>query len=95
MLDGGRQGHIQRLIEQVHTQMPKGCTLPPIASTELIIEKRATFAATPGLHRPANATAYKRLALAGDYTDTGYPAVLEGAVASGLAAADVISANLR
>ena len=94
MLDGERDGHIARLIAQVRAQLPAGLTLPPITSTELIVEKRATFAATPGLVRPANATPWKRLALAGDWTDTGYPAVLEGAVASGLAAADVISANL-
>ncbi|MDQ2140039.1 hydroxysqualene dehydroxylase HpnE [Alcaligenaceae bacterium B3P038] len=94
MLDGERDGHIARLIAQVRAQLPAGLTLPPITSTELIIEKRATFAATPGLIRPANATPWKRLALAGDWTDTGYPAVLEGAVASGLAAANVISTNL-
>ncbi|MYZ43424.1 hydroxysqualene dehydroxylase HpnE [Schauerella aestuarii] len=94
MMDGERAEHVQRLIDQVRAQLPVGLAMPQIASTELIVEKRATFAATPGLVRPANATPWKRLALAGDWTDTGYPAVLEGAVASGQAAASIISANL-
>lgn len=53
----------------------------------VIRDKHATFAATPGLRRPSNATHSPRLWLAGDYTDTGYPATLEGAVCSGERAA--------
>jgi squalene-associated FAD-dependent desaturase len=52
-----------------------------------ITEKRATFACTPGLARPANATGLAGLALAGDYTAGEYPATLEAAVRSGAAAA--------
>jgi uncharacterized protein with NAD-binding domain and iron-sulfur cluster len=52
-----------------------------------LTEKRATFACTPGLARPANATALPGLFLAGDYTASEYPATLETAVRSGLAAA--------
>ncbi|WP_345250623.1 hydroxysqualene dehydroxylase HpnE [Pigmentiphaga soli] len=68
--------------------------LPPAIATELIIDKRATFAARPGLRRPGNATPWPRLALAGDWTDTGYPATLEGAVRSGEAAARHLAAKL-
>ncbi|MBM3116335.1 hydroxysqualene dehydroxylase HpnE [Jeongeupia naejangsanensis] len=49
----------------------------------VIAEKRATFAATPGLWRPANATGEPTLWLAGDYTAGDYPATLEGAIRSG------------
>ncbi|WP_200916945.1 hydroxysqualene dehydroxylase HpnE [Jeongeupia sp. HS-3] len=49
----------------------------------VIAEKRATFAATPGLWRPANTTAEPSLWLAGDYTAGDYPATLEGAIRSG------------
>ena len=56
--------------------------------TKTITEKRATFACTPGVERPANATAAPGFFLAGDYTAGPYPATLEGAVASGLAAAE-------
>ena len=55
--------------------------------TRVLTEKRATFACTPGLARPANATGLAGLVLAGDYTAGDYPATLETAARSGLAAA--------
>jgi squalene-associated FAD-dependent desaturase len=55
--------------------------------SRVLTEKRATFACTPGLARPANASGLPGLALAGDYTAGDYPATLETAVRSGLAAA--------
>jgi len=63
--------------------------------SRVITEKRATFACTPGLARPANATALPGLVLAGDYTagdekSGDYPATLESAVRSGQAAASII-----
>ena len=56
-----------------------------------ITEKRATFACTPGLARPANDVGLPGLALAGDYTAGDYPATLESAVRSGVAAARVLT----
>ena len=54
-----------------------------------ITEKRATFACTPGLQRPASAIAPGLLAC-GDYIAGPYPATLEGAVRSGLQAAEAL-----
>ncbi len=56
---------------------------------QIVKEKRATFAATPAqdFNRPPARTAWRNLMLAGDWTDTGLPATLEGAVRSGEAAA--------
>ncbi|WP_052711793.1 hydroxysqualene dehydroxylase [Elstera litoralis] len=57
----------------------------------LIWEKRATFAATPdqvALRPKARASALANLRLAGDWTDTGLPATLEGAIRSGIRAAE-------
>jgi squalene-associated FAD-dependent desaturase len=55
----------------------------------LIREKRATFAATPAqqIRRSCATTALSNLVLAGDWTDTGLPATIEGAIKSGFAAA--------
>ncbi|HSV45046.1 MAG TPA: hydroxysqualene dehydroxylase HpnE [Ramlibacter sp.] len=50
-----------------------------------VVEKRATFACTPGLRRPSARIAPGLLAC-GDYVDGPYPATLEGAVRSGLEA---------
>ena len=58
-------------------------------------EPRATFRARPGTARlrPAAETSIPGLALAGAWTDTGWPATMEGAVRSGLAAARVALAR--
>lgn len=59
-------------------------------------EHAATFAAVPGVEgkRPTAQTAVPGLALAGAWTDTGWPATLEGAVRSGHAAAQVAVESL-
>jgi len=59
----------------------------PTGWHKVIREKRATFSAIPGLHRPDFKTSNPRLLLAGDSTWADYPATLEGAVRSGLRAA--------
>ncbi len=64
--------------------------LPP---WQIVRERRATFAATPAqdAKRPGPATAWRNLVLAGDWTDTGLPATIEGAIRSGNRAADMIA----
>lgn len=64
--------------------------LPPIIARELITEKRATFVAKTGLERPQTNTPWRGIQLAGDWVQNEYPAVLEGAVRSGIAAANAI-----
>ncbi len=56
-------------------------------------EVRATFCVTPGLdaHRPGARTAWPGLFLAGDWTDTGWPATMEGAARSGFLAAEAVT----
>ena len=56
------------------------------AVLRVLSEKRATFLCTPGLRRPPAAVA-PGLVAAGDYVDGPYPATLEAAVRSGVAAA--------
>ena len=59
-------------------------------------EHAATFAAVPGAAalRPGARTTLAGLALAGAWTDTGWPATLEGAVLSGRRAAAVVLEEL-
>lgn len=61
----------------------------PVPPCRLVKERRATFAATPAqaARRPKARTAWQNLFLAGDWTDTGLPATIEGALRSGEAAA--------
>jgi hydroxysqualene dehydroxylase len=64
----------------------------PLPAWQIIKEKRATFAATPQeeARRPGPRTAFSNLVLAGDWTATGLPATIEGALRSGKRAAEVV-----
>ena len=64
--------------------------LPALKWHRVIAEKRATFSCTPGLARPTAVTACKNFFLAGDYVAGDYPATIEGAVRSGVAATGLI-----
>lgn len=67
----------------------------PVPPHRIIKERRATFAQTPAANRPGTRTALGNLYLAGDWTDTGLPATIEGAICSGHAAAAAIIRDLR
>jgi uncharacterized protein with NAD-binding domain and iron-sulfur cluster len=66
----------------------------------IVVEKRATFSPTPGVDRirpaqaPASGGGIQNLYLAGDYTRTGWPATMEGAVRSGYLAAEAVMRNV-
>ena len=77
---GERESLEASVLRQARDQL--GLALQPI---QTVVDKRATFACTPGLQRPTQAIA-RGLWAAGDYVAGPYPATLEGAVRSGLAA---------
>ena len=53
-------------------------------------QPEATYLLAPGVRRPGNATALPNVAIAGSWTDTGWPDTMESAVRSGRAAANLI-----
>ncbi len=65
-----------------------------LEKAHVVKEIRATFSAKPGLEaqRPVNRTSVRNLFLAGDWTRSGWPATMEGAVRSGYMAAEAVTA---
>ena len=92
VLKGAGREEIQlRIVEEL------GGIFPSVKSARLlrakvVTEHAATFRAVPGVDewRPVQSSPVANLALAGDYTATGWPATMEGAVRSGYLAAEVI-----
>jgi squalene-associated FAD-dependent desaturase len=78
-------------MEDLKRVLPKAKNVNIIHSV-VIKEKRATFSPSPGLEamRPLPETTFSNLFLAGDWTNTGLPATIEGAVLSGKKAAELI-----
>ena len=78
------------LEDQVVRQAQEQLGLKTLRPLQTVVEKRATFACTPSLRRPGNRV-LSGLWAAGDYTEGPYPATLEGAIRSGLHAAQQIT----
>ena len=88
-VDAGRDATVAATLAQARR------SLGPLLAGEpalrlLITEKRATFRCVPGLQRP-NAEIAPALLAAGDHVAGPYPATLEGAVRSGIAAASAVT----
>ncbi len=88
LLDEEPDGLLHRLWRDVATALGYNGLMPP---ARLIKEKRATFAQTPAAERlrPPATTPWSNLVLAGDWTATGLPATIEGAIRSGVTAARI------
>lgn len=80
----------EELAKTIWSEVAKATGLgPALPVWQVVKERRATFAATPAeaAKRPQTRTAHHNLVLAGDWTDTGLPATIEGAIRSGAKAA--------
>jgi len=95
LLQKPRQEIIDLCLGEVRQALPAARNAELVKAT-VIKEAAATFSPEPGVDRwrPKQQTSIPRLFLAGDWTDTGWPATMEGAVRSGyLAAEAVLRAN--
>lgn len=80
------------LVPQLRRALHFGDEVGPVRVLA-IKEPGATFIPAPGLVRPGNETVIENLVLAGAYTATGWPATMESAIRSGLAAARSLHAR--
>lgn len=84
----------RRVIEEMARLFP-AATPAAVLRARVVTEHAATFSAVPGVDRwrPSQQSPIDNLFVAGDWTATGWPATMEGAVRSGYLAADAIRAK--
>ena len=94
LLDVPREDLARQIWDEIATLGGLARELP---SWQIVKEKRATFAATPAeaARRAGARTATENLVLAGDWTATGLPSTIEGAIRSGKTAARTLCAESR
>ena len=96
LIDKSRSDIVDLALREVREFFPAARAANLVKST-VIKELHATSSPRPGIdaHRPIAATAWPRVFLAGDWTATGWPATMEGAVRSGYLAAQALARTAR
>src|SRR5579872_665451 len=92
LIDKSRSEIVDLALAEVREFFPAARQATLVKST-VIKEVNATYSPRPGIdaHRPTATTAWPRVFLAGDWTATGWPATMEGAVRSGYQAAEALA----
>jgi zeta-carotene desaturase len=92
LIEKSRNEIVDLALSEVREFFPAAQSANLVKST-VIKEVNATYSPRPGIdvHRPAAITAWPRVFLAGDWTATGWPATMEGAVRSGYLAAEAVA----
>ena len=85
----------RRIADEMQAAFPKARQAQLVNST-VVKQRNATFRCTPGAQRfrPGPVTASPNLFLAGEWTDTGWPSTMEGAIISGYNAAAAVMSSL-
>ncbi len=90
-------GRIARpeLVRQIHAELASiwpAAQAARVLHWRVVVQPEAVFSPKPGVNpvRPSQQTSIPNLALAGDWTATGWPATMESAVRSGYLAAEVV-----
>jgi len=91
LIDKSRTEIVDMALSEVREFFPAAREANLVKST-VIKEVNATYSPRPGIdaHRPTPVTPWSRVFLAGDWTATGWPATMEGAVRSGYLAAEAL-----
>lgn len=92
LIDKSRAEIVDLALQEVREFFPAARDAVLIKSA-VIKEVHATYSPRPGLeaHRPSQTTSWPRVFLAGDWTATGWPATMEGAVRSGYLASEALT----
>jgi zeta-carotene desaturase len=92
LVEKPRQEIIDLALSELREFFP-GARAANLVKSTVIKEVHATYSPRPGIesHRPSPETVWPRIFLAGDWTATGWPATMEGAVRSGYAAAQCVA----
>jgi len=92
LIDQSREQIIETAVRELREFFPEA-EKATLERAHVVKEARATFSVTPGLEavRPQATPAQENLYLAGDWTDSGWPATMEGAVRSGYRAAEAVA----
>jgi zeta-carotene desaturase len=92
LIDKSRSEIVDLALAEVREFFPAAREASLVKSA-VIKEVNATYSPRPGIdaHRPTPITVWPRVFLAGDWTSTGWPATMEGAVRSGYLAAEALA----
>ena len=92
LIDKSRSEIVDLALAEVREFFP-AARQATLVKSAVIKEVNATYSPRPGIdaHRPTSITKWPRVFLAGDWTATGWPATMEGAVRSGYLAAEAIT----
>jgi zeta-carotene desaturase len=95
LIEKSRQEIIDLALGELREFFPAARAAKVVKAT-VIKELNATFSPKPGIdqYRPKQQSPWPRVFLAGDWTATGWPATMEGAVRSGYLAAEAITRTL-
>ncbi len=96
LLEKSKTEIVDMAVKELREFFPAARAANLLKST-VIKEVNATYSPRPGIdaHRPKSETAWPRVFLAGDWTATGWPATMEGAVRSGYLAAEALAKIAR
>jgi zeta-carotene desaturase len=96
LIEKSRSEIVDMALSELREFFPAARDAKLVKST-VIKEVNATYSPRPGIdaHRPSATTAWPRVFLAGDWTATGWPATMEGAVRSGYLAAEALARAAR